>query len=246
MIEAVFISDLHLHPDETAITERFKAFVSWAANNTCTVYILGDFFHVWPGDDALDEWSNSIVERLAWLSDQGVIVYFMPGNRDFLLGDGFAKRAKVIKLTEPTIITLSNERVLLVHGDRYCTLDKGHQRLRKLTRNRIFPMIFLRLPLSVRAGLVNKVRESSQANRNKPAIQMDVVASDLLTHMQQLKVNTLVHGHTHKPGVTTHKVEGVSYQQYVLSDWDDKPQILCYDKSTGFYFMQLMGDENGC
>ncbi len=241
MIDAAFISDLHLHPDEAAITERFNRFISWAATNTRAVYILGDFFHVWTGDDAIDEWSSSIVERLAWLVSQGVTVYFMPGNRDFLLGDRFAKRANVIKLTEPTMITLGNERVLLVHGDRYCTLDKGHQWLRRLTRNRIFPMIFLRLPLSIRAGLVNKVRASSQANRSKPASQMDVVIADMLNHMQQLDVTILVHGHTHKPGLTTHDYQGTSYRQYVLSDWDDNPLIMCYDNSMGLYFTQLTG-----
>lgn len=244
MIEAVFISDLHLHPDETGITERFNRFITWAATNTRTVYILGDFFHVWAGDDAFDAWSNLIVSQLAWLVTQGVTLYFMPGNRDFLSGHDFATRARAIPLTEPAMITLGNERVLLVHGDRYCTRDKGHQWLRRLTRNRIFPMLFLRLPLSLRERLVNKVRESSQANRSKPVDQMNVVASAILAHMRTLKTNTLVHGHTHKPGLTTHDEKGVLYRQYVLSDWDDNPLILCYDLSRGFYFNRLPGEDN--
>ena len=242
MIDAVFISDLHLHPDEAAITERFHQFVTWAATNTRTVYILGDFFHAWPGDDAFDTWSGSIADRLAWLAAQGVTLYFMPGNRDFLLGDGFAKRAGVTILTEPSIITLGNQPVLLVHGDRYCTLDKGHLWLRKLTRNRIFPKMFLRLPLAFREGVVNKVRQTSQDNRNKSLSQMDVVASVMLEHMQRLKVNMVVHGHTHKPGMTTYDYNGASYQQFILSDWDDNPLIMCYNEPLGFYFEPLMGD----
>jgi len=242
VIEAVFISDLHLHPEETAITERFHRFITWAAANTRSVYILGDFFHVWPGDDALDSWSGAIVERLAWLAAQGVALYFMSGNRDFLVGNCFATRAGVKILTEPTIVLLGDERVLLVHGDRYCTLDKGHQWLRRLTRNRIFPMIFLRLPLTLRERLVNTVRQASQANRSKPASEMDVVPSVMLDHIKRLKVTTVVHGHTHKPGLTTHDYNGDAYRQYVLSDWDDNPLIMCYNVSLGFYFEPLAGE----
>jgi UDP-2,3-diacylglucosamine hydrolase len=243
MIDAVFISDLHLHPDETLITERFYRFISWAATHTRVVYILGDFFHVWPGDDHLDAWSNTIAERLAWLVSQGVVVYFMPGNRDFLLGNCFFNRAGVNKLTEPTVITLGGEPILLVHGDRYCTRDKGHQWLRRLTRNRIFPRLFLRLPFTLRADLVSKIRQSSQSNRSKPQAQMDVVASSMLRHMQQFNLHVVIHGHIHKPGLNLHDDHGVAYRQYVLSDWDDNPQILCYDEPCEFYFKLLSGEE---
>lgn len=245
MNEAVFISDLHLHPDESAITERFYRFVTWASTNIHTVYILGDFFHVWAGDDTLDAWSHSIAERLAWLSTQGVTVYFMPGNRDFLLGEHFASLARITLIAEPTMITLGEERILLVHGDRYCTRDKGHQWLRRLTRNWFFSCVFLRLPFEFRKKLVSQVRERSQANRSKPASQMDVVPSVMLSHMQQFGVRVVVHGHTHKPGLTTHEVKGIVSRQYVLSDWDDEPLILCYNKATRFYFYRLSGGDNG-
>lgn len=236
MIEAVFISDLHLHPDEVAITERFNQFIVWAAHSTRAVYILGDFFHVWPGDDALNTWSRLIADRLAWLVSQGVSVYFMPGNRDFLLGAHFAVAANVTMLVEPAFIKLGDERVLLVHGDRYCTQDKGHIWLRRLTRNWLFPRLFLRLPFALRERLVNQIRKNSQNNRHKPTAIMDVVPSSLLAHMHALNVTTVIHGHTHKPGLTTHDDHGQIYCQYVLSDWDDNPVLMCYDKSTGFYF----------
>lgn len=241
MIEAVFISDLHLHPEDKAITQRFNQFVDWAKTHTKAVYILGDFFHVWPGDDALDEWSHGIAMRLASLKQQGIALFFMPGNRDFLLGERFAKLADMVLLTEPTVITLGDERVLLVHGDRYCTRDRGHQWLRKLTRNRWFPFIFLKLPLTFRARLVNTVRNHSQSNRSKPSAWMDVVADDLLFHMMKLNVNIVVHGHTHKPGLTLHESKSSVFRQYVLSDWDDNPLLLCYDKSEGFYFDLFSG-----
>ena len=239
MIEAVFISDLHLHPNEHAILHRFNQFIQWAANNTKNVYILGDFFHAWPGDDALDPWSQSIAEQLSWLSLQGVKLFFMHGNRDFLLGKRFAKQASLMMLSEPTVIILDGMKVLLVHGDRYCTKDKRHQWLRRLTRNSIFPALFLRLSYAFRAKIVNKVREHSQAHHNQPAAYMDVVVPVMLEHMQKLHVTTLIHGHTHKPGFISHPWGGEIYSQYVLSDWDDNPLIMCYDKANGFNFVLL-------
>ncbi len=240
MIDAVFISDLHLHPQEDAITERFYQFIKWAATNTKKVYILGDFFHVWPGDDALDAWSDSIAERLSWLASQGVTLYFMHGNRDFLLGPRFAKRACMALLKEPTVITLGETNVLLVHGDRYCTDDKGHQWLRRLTRNVIFSTLFLALPYKIRANLVNKVRKHSQTNRRKSVGYMDIVAEDMLQHMQIMQTHVVVHGHIHKPGCVRHDYYGAVYQQYVLSDWDDNPFMMCYDVPNGFYFKRLL------
>ncbi len=244
MIDAVFISDLHLHPDEAIITERFQRFIAWAAENTLSLYILGDFFHVWPGDDAFDSWSGAIASQLAWLAGQGVKVYFMRGNRDFLLGETFAKRSHVELLTEPFLITLGGERVLLVHGDRYCTLDKGHQWLRRLTRNKFFPSVFMRLPFGLRNKLVNTIRQASQSNRKKIAAKMDVVPSVMLEHLKQLNANIVIHGHTHQPGLSTYDCNVGTYKQYILSDWDDNPKILCYNKSLGFYFEPLIKESH--
>jgi len=242
LMDAVFISDLHLHPDEVLITERFYAFIEWAAKNTQTVYILGDFFHAWPGDEALDPWSQGIAEQLASLVARGVAVYYMHGNRDFLLGQRFADQAGFQIITEPYIITLGDELVLLMHGDGYCTRDKGHQWLRWLTRNRVFKRLFLSLPYRFRANVVNQVRKHSQTNRHKLASDMDVVASSMIRHMDQCNVTTLVHGHTHKPGLTTHQHQGLLYEQYVLSDWDDNPLILCYDKTKRLHYKLFSGE----
>jgi UDP-2,3-diacylglucosamine hydrolase len=246
-LDAVFISDLHLHPQDSVITNRFDQFIAWAATHTKKVYILGDFFHVWPGDDALDDWSRSIARRLAWLTQQKVAVFFMAGNRDFLLGKRFARLAGITQLKEPTVITLGNDRILLVHGDRYCTRDTGHQWLRLLTRNRWFPALFSCLSYSIRGKLVQSVRKHSQSsrktNRNQSADWMDVVPKTMLRHMKQFQVQTVVHGHTHKPGLTILNEE-MPFRQYVLSDWDDNPFLLCYHESEGFYFDRL-GDCDG-
>ena len=242
MIEAVFISDLHLHPHEADITDRFNRFIQWAIDNTQHVYILGDFFHVWPGDDALDAWSESIAMQLSRLASHGIKLYFMPGNRDFLLGNRFAKLACMTILSEPSVITLGDVNLLLVHGDRYCTNDKGHQWLRRLTRNSLFTTLFLRLPYHIRMKLVNNIRQRSQANHNKSADSMAVVVPVMLKHMQQMQVTTVVHGHTHKPGLTTHFHDQIDYQHYVLSDWDDNPLLMGYDNPNSLYFIRFPGE----
>lgn len=244
MIEAVFISDLHLHPNENAVTKRFDQFIDWAIRHTKSVYILGDFFHVWPGDDAMDAWGSSIAKKLANLNDHGVSVYFMAGNRDFLLGDRFIKLAKMTQLPDPTSIQLDGLKVLLSHGDRYCTKDRSHQWLRFLTRNRLFKRVFLWLPLKFRCNIVQRVRQYSQDNRRKLTEVMDVVDEAFLRHLKTWQLSVLIHGHTHRPAHHVYQNNGLEYNRYVLNDWEDKPSVLCYDKPIGIYF-DFLGGKNG-
>ena len=240
MIDVVFISDLHLHPEDKAIQERFNAFIDWVKEHSVKeVYILGDFFHVWAGDDTINVWSRGIARQLRALSRQGVNLYYMHGNRDFLLGKGFARLAEWTVLSEPTIINLGEDKVLLVHGDRYCTNDIAHQRFRLLTRNKIFPKLFLSLSLKYRERLVNQVRSHSQNNLSKSMEQMDVVDDAVIQHMQECGVTQLIHGHTHKPGKNQYIIDSTTYIRYVLSDWDDSPQLLCYDNTKKLYFAQM-------
>lgn len=236
MIDAVFISDLHLSPGKPEITERFTRFVHWAAENVHTVYILGDFFHVWAGDDSLNPWSESIALLLSHLASKGVQVNYMHGNRDFLLGKRFAERSLIQILPDPSVIYLNGKRVLLTHGDGYCTNDRAHQWLIRFTRNQWFSTLFLCIPLSIRKKFVSKVRAFSQTNTRKSDLTMAIVTETMISDLRKMNSNTVVHGHIHKPGLTTHLEQGETYLQYVLSDWDDRPQILCYYKSCGFAF----------
>lgn len=235
MIDVVFISDLHLHPEDKEILDRFHNFIAWAKTSVKTLYILGDFFHAWAGDDSINEWSLGIAHQLASLSSQGIALFYMPGNRDFLLGSEFAHHAGWKVLPDPSLIYLGKEEVMLAHGDVYCTLDKAHQRFRRLTRNKLFLTLFLSLPLSFRQSLVNKVRSISQ-NKVSQSKEKDVAAESVIQAMSHYKVTTLIHGHTHKPGLIQYKSEEL--KRYVLSDWDDIPQLLCYDNTKGFYFTQ--------
>ncbi|HAT1866470.1 TPA: UDP-2,3-diacylglucosamine diphosphatase [Legionella pneumophila] len=238
MIDSVFISDLHLHPEDSEIQARFHRFINWARNSVRKIYILGDFFHAWSGDDSINAWSDDIAKQIKSLTQSGIEIYFMTGNRDFLLGSSFAKRAGWKILTEPTVITLRNNRILLAHGDRYCTSDRSHQRFRLLTRNRCFSFLFLRLPLSIRKRLVNGVRKISLNNHHKSIEQMDIVKEAAIRHMSENNTEILIHGHTHKPSLTNYSYEGKILTRYVLSDWDDIPKLLCYDNTKGFYFTQ--------
>lgn len=238
MIDTVFISDLHLHPQDQAIKKHFDAFIDWAMNSIKELYILGDFFHAWVGDDGIDEWGQGIALQIRSLIEKGIKVFYMHGNRDFLVGKDFARLCGWTFLTEPTLIELGQEKVLLVHGDGYCTHDVAHQRFRTLTRNQVFCSLFLMLPLKFRKKLVNKVRERSMT-LNKPVEQMDVVVQSVLNDMKKHQVRTLIHGHTHKPGLSEYVVDDQLLKRYVLSDWDDIPKLLCYDSTKGFYFSQI-------
>lgn len=237
MIDVVFISDLHLHPNEPAIVARFDKFITWAHSQVKTLYILGDFFHAWAGDDSIDDWSKGIASQLQSLKEAGISVFYMHGNRDFLLGAKFAALAGWTVLSEPSLITLGQQQILLAHGDRYCTKDLSHQRFRKLTRNKMFPKIFLMLPLILRKRLVNTVRSISSSN-TKPNEAMDVVPAAVKDELHFYKVAILIHGHTHKPGLEIYEDQEPNLQRFVLSDWDDSPQILCYDNTKGFYFVR--------
>jgi UDP-2,3-diacylglucosamine hydrolase len=239
MIEAVFISDLHLHPEDHGIQERFNQFLEWAKASVKNIYILGDFFHVWAGDDSINEWSACIAQQLLVLKKKGINLFYMHGNRDFLLGNAFAERAGWQVLSEPSVIQLGENKILLVHGDRYCTKDRAHQWFRLLTRNKLFSILFLSLPLKYRERLVSQVRYRSQMNQNKPMEEMDVVPESVIQHMLKYKVSHLVHGHTHKPGISTYQENLQQLNRYVLSDWDDSPQLLCYDNTNTLFFIQM-------
>lgn len=242
MNEAVFISDLHLHPKQSDITKRFEAFVDWAKTNTQSIYILGDFFHVWVGDDLITEFELSIAKQLQQLADLGIHLYFMPGNRDFLMGEDFLKLAKVQYLPDPSVISLKGVRVFLTHGDAYCLHDKAHQFLRKISRPLLFKKTFLAFPKSIRARIVHKVRNLSQNKKQIKAnhsIKYQLVKSKLYSHMKKFNLMTTIYGHIHRPGEHHTHWKNRLMNEYVLSDWDNDPLILCYDVTNGFKFLNF-------
>ncbi|MCC5793071.1 MAG: UDP-2,3-diacylglucosamine diphosphatase [Legionellaceae bacterium] len=245
MLEAVFISDLHLGPQSPAITLKFQQFCQWAVTHTRAVYILGDFFHAWPGDDYAEDWLLPIYEALALLVASGTALYFIKGNRDFLVGSTFLSRFQIRLLEDPAVVCFQEQKLLLSHGDRYCSKDKPHQWFRRVTRNSFFSTVFLSLPLKLRKKLVLGVRQYSENNKLN---QIKLGVADPVSILQDLKrfqCQTLIHGHTHKPALHKQVENQTLHCHYVLSDWDDKPLILCYDKPKGLYFLQVTGELHG-
>lgn len=237
MIDAVFISDIHLHPNDDHINQRFNSFLEWAiANQVHSIYILGDFFHVWSGDDLMDEWSKEIAYKIASLTDHNIKVYYLHGNRDFLIGEQFCRLAKMTLLPDPHVICFEEQPILITHGDQYCTKDKGHQFLRQLTRNRWFAPLFLSIPKKIRKKIVTGFRRQRAGAKGKPLSQLEIVKDVMIQDMKKHNCQIIIHGHIHQAGLTKHQEKSGLYQQYVLSDWDDTPSYLCYYKSKGIFF----------
>lgn len=239
MKEAVFISDLHLGPDTAAITEKFRRFSRWIIGRTKRLYILGDFFHAWPGDDLHEAWLQVVSDHLKYIASSNIKVFFMVGNRDFLLGQRFCEKNNMQLIKEPYFLDFTAQSTLLSHGDRYCTKDISHQWFRRFTRNAVFKSLFCALPIAMRKRIVSGVRQHSQSQKQAKRIVGDVCKEAVMHHLLQHKCTALIHGHTHKPAL--HKI--ISNHQlltrYVLSDWDDKVIFLCYDKAKGYNFVHL-------
>lgn len=212
------ISDLHLHEERPDITGAFLAFLEQRAKHTQALYILGDFFEVWIGDDAISPFQRSIAEALSAVAATGTQIYLMHGNRDFLIGEDFCELADCQLLKDPSIVQLAGEPVLLMHGDSLCTSDRSYIRLRRVLRNPLILFILRNLPLRVRQRIAGDLRQKSKAStRMKASAITDVNPEEVIKVMAQHKVRTLIHGHTHRPAV--HNLPGEK-QRIVLGDWD--------------------------
>lgn len=219
-----FISDLHLCAERPALTAVFERYLAGPARTASALYILGDLFEYWAGDDDLDDPLNTRVARqLATLADAGCRVFFMPGNRDFLLGADFARRAKLEILPEPTVIPLGDRRALLCHGDSLCTDDIAYQAFRSQVRNPAWQAQFLAQPLALRKQIIAGVRmKSEEAKSEKAAAIMDVNAASVAALLQEHGFPLLIHGHTHRPAEHRTNVDSHACERWVLADWRDE------------------------
>ena len=214
----LLISDLHLHEERPDITGAFLAFLQQHAKHAQALYILGDFFEVWIGDDAITPFQSSIAQALSEVAATGTQIYLMHGNRDFLLGDTFCELADCQLLKDPSVVQLAGEPVLLMHGDSLCTSDRSYIRMRRVLRNPLILFVLRNLPLSARKRLAGDLRAKSKSStRMKASDITDVNPNEVTRVMAQHKVRTLIHGHTHRPAV--HDL-GNEKQRIVLGDWD--------------------------
>ena len=229
-MSVLFISDLHLEAERPDIARAFLHFLDTRAAGAEALYILGDFFEVWVGDDGMDEFQRSIASALRRLSDSGTRIHLMHGNRDFLLGKGFCRAAGCTLLREGSVVELYGEPVLLLHGDSLCTRDESYQRLRKRLRNPFSLWLLRNLPLATRHKLARKLRDASRMRtREKAADIIDVTPEVVPQIMAQRGVRTLIHGHTHRPAVHKLLVDGQHGQRIVLGDWDQQGWALEVD-----------------
>ncbi|WP_413043722.1 UDP-2,3-diacylglucosamine diphosphatase [Pseudomonas sp. YJ42] len=231
----LLISDLHLEEERPDITRAFLRFLDTRAPQAEALYILGDFFEVWVGDDGMTPYQHEIAGALKALSQRGTRIYLMHGNRDFMIGKAFSREAGCTLLADPHIAQLGGERVLLMHGDSLCTRDEGYMRLRRWLRNPISLFILHNLSLAKRQRLAQKLRSSSkQETRMKASDIVDVTPDEVVRIMQRHKVRTLIHGHTHRPATHSFQVDDQTARRIVLGDWDRQGWALQIDDS-GFH-----------
>ena len=223
----LFIADLHLNVNEPAITAGFLRFLQQEARQADALYILGDLFDAWIGDDDPQPLHSTIATALASLQQQGVPCYFMHGNRDFLVGHRFAQRAAMTLLPSEQVLQLYGRRVLIMHGDTLCTDDQAYQRYRRRVHNPIIQWLFLHLPLRVRLKIAAKMRaKSQQANQHKSQMIMDVNPEAVLERLRYHEVDTLIHGHTHRPAIHQLATENGSAQRAVLGAWHHEGSMI--------------------
>ena len=217
-----FISDLHLCAERPEITRIFNRFISETAPSAESLYILGDLFEFWIGDDQLDhdQMAMDVAKRLNVLATSGTRIFFMQGNRDFLIGERFAREANLEILADPTLINLHSSAVLLMHGDTLCTDDVAYQSFRCQVRAPEWQEAVLAKPYAERVALAQSIRSQSDIEKSmKPEAIMDVNVDAVSTTFRDYAYPVMVHGHTHRPARHVHLLGGRSCVRWVLQDW---------------------------
>ncbi len=232
---SLFISDLHLSPDTTEATDALLRFLRETAPAADALYVLGDLFEYWIGDEGLDQpYAMQVARAFRALADRGMRVYFMHGNRDFLIGARFAQASGMQLLPDPTLVALYGTPTLLMHGDTLCSADQEYQKFRAMVRNRAWQQAFIAKPLDERVRMAREVRgKSEQAKQVKDMTIMDVTPATVDDAFRAHDYARLIHGHTHRPAHHEHKVDGRTCERWVLADWYEH----------GSY---LLCDANGC
>ena len=225
----LFVSDLHLDPERPAITDLFGQFLDTEARDADALYILGDLCEAWVGDDDPSEAGAYVADRLQALTASGVPAYFIRGNRDFLLGDAYAKRAGMTILPDPAVILLQGEPTLILHGDLLCSDDTAYQQFRTQTRDPRWQAQFLAQPLAARLAFAAQARAASKARYGELQASgqsetiTDVSPATVREWFARYGVRRMIHGHTHRPAIHD---EGGGATRIVLGDWYEQGSVL--------------------
>ena len=235
----LFLSDIHVSDQHPEISDHLKEFLLKEESKTNAIYVLGDLFEYWLGDDDPNPSFAEIKNLLKTLSDKNISLFFMHGNRDFLIGESFAKETGCQILHDPCVIDLFGKKVLISHGDIFCTDDKEYQLFRNQTRDPAWKESILSKSLSFREEFAKQARlESSIHTSLKKNEIMDVNKDEILKIYEKYNVDIIIHGHTHRPAIHDVSFNGRNYQRIVLGDWYEQGSILrCSEK--GFDLIQL-------
>lgn len=228
----LFVSDIHLNEQQPQITERFIDFIRRIAPQAQTLYIIGDLFEAWIGDDEQTSLQKTIAQELSWLNDQNVNLYFIHGNRDFLLGQRYAQQSQLQLLSPEQVIDLYGQKWLIMHGDQLCTFDRSYQRYRRITQIRWLQYLAVKLPLRWRQHLARKLRQQSQnSTQNKDQAWLDVCSATVKAYCDCHRVHGLIHGHTHKGAL---HLDESPYPRIVLNDWDQQGNYVYFTQNGEF------------
>jgi UDP-2,3-diacylglucosamine hydrolase len=230
----LFISDLHLEPYRPDITELFLRFLNTTALKADALYILGDFFEAWIGDDDTSDFHQTIITALHQATQQGLPIYFTHGNRDFLIGKKFLRASGCQLLPEEYVIDLYGTPTLVMHGDTLCTLDENYLKFRKKTRKWWVQKLFLLKSLKKRRAIAAKMRaDSKEYTSTAPDYLMDVTQTEVERVMQKHQVRHLIHGHTHREAIHHFDLTGQAAKRIVLGAWHDRGSVLVCEKKSG-------------
>jgi UDP-2,3-diacylglucosamine hydrolase len=225
------VSDVHLMESDLATAQAWQHFIHTHAPHAEALYILGDLFEFWIGTDGASDFQQRVLTDLAKLHACGVSVYFMVGNRDFLWTKQLCQQLHIHWLDDPCLIERYDQRILLTHGDALCIHDKPYQRLRRIVRNPVIQFLFGCLPLTLRQRLADRARQGSQQHtQTQRAEYMDVDIPSVQQWLHKAQVNTLVHGHTHKPNTST-LGPTASLTRITLGDWRPEGVIARWDRT---------------
>ncbi|QEM92706.1 UDP-2,3-diacylglucosamine diphosphatase [Kosakonia radicincitans] len=223
----LFIADLHLQTEEPAITAGFLRFLAGEARQADALYILGDLFEAWIGDDDPNPLHQQIASAIKSLVESGVPCYFIHGNRDFLLGKRFARQSGMQLLPETQVLDLYGRKILIMHGDTLCTDDAGYQAFRKKVHTPWIQALFLALPLFIRRRVAAKMRAGSKAANSSKSLEiMDVNPQAVIDALEKHRVQWLIHGHTHRPAVHELTANNAPAFRAVLGAWHSEGSMV--------------------
>ena len=242
-MNTLFISDLHLDNSRPAVTRAFLQLLEQRAVAADALYILGDLFEVWIGDDDDSELNRTVIAALRQLTESGTPVYIMHGNRDFLIGEYFCRHSGCQLIPDPYLIDCYGRPLLLMHGDTLCTDDVDYIEFRAQCRSADWQRAMLSKPVEERRALARQMRaDSRQASSNKAEDIMDVNQAAVVRVLQQYDVRLMIHGHTHRPAVHTVPLGSGNRQRIVLGDWDHYGWLVNYPHDHNYRLEKFVID----